>query len=199
MLSDDLEKFTSMWEYNTQIKKDMDYSSISKKEINMIKNQIRLLDQPCTLLATKLSTKLDGMYQAIRAKVQAQVDAAMVDVMNENLKVPPSNKKSKNKKNKNKHEDIDEILSFLVPEFKPSSSDRLHHSMGTMKQIMFKGENCKQPFNLDILGGSDPLTMFPSALQVIAAKSLDDIKLKQINYYQIDEKGQKYMDLLACG
>ena len=43
LLSDDLEKFTAMWEFNTQGKKEGDYSSISKKEINVIQNQIRLL------------------------------------------------------------------------------------------------------------------------------------------------------------
>ena len=64
---------------------------------------------------------------------------------------------------------------------------------------MFKGENCKQPFNLEILGGDEILTMFPTPMQIRAAKNLDDIKLKKISYFQIDELGKDYLDLLACG
>ena len=140
LLSDDLDKFMTMWEFNTQDKKEDDYSSISKKEINIIKNQIRLIDQPCTLLVTKLSTKLDEMIHGIRAKVQAESDAELAAALKkeENKEEPDkasqSKKKSKKKKkDKNKLEDIDGILELLVPEHKPSFNDRLHNSMGTMK------------------------------------------------------------------
>ena len=72
--------------------------------------------------------------------------------------------------------------------------------MGTMKQIMFKGENCKQPFDLDILGDDEePLTMFPNPTQIQAAKSLDDIKLKKVNYYQINRDGENHINKLANG
>ena len=65
---------------------------------------------------------------------------------------------------------------------------------------MFKGENCKQAFNLDILGeGEKPLTMFPNPTQIQAAKSLDDIKLKKVNYYQIDRDGENHLNKLANG
>ena len=133
-----------MWEFNTQGKKEEDYSSISKKEINAIKNQIRLLDQPCTLLTTKLLTKLDDLTQRISSNIQSESDANIAAKLSsyECVKAGPLKKKPKQKK-KGKHEDIDDILSLLDPEFKSSFSDRLHHSMGTMKQIMFKGENCK--------------------------------------------------------
>ena len=65
LLSDDLEKFTAQWEFKTQTKVDEDYSQMSKKEINTIKNQIRLIDQPCSFLVTKLATKLEDLLVGI--------------------------------------------------------------------------------------------------------------------------------------
>ena len=85
---------------------------------------------------------MDDLTQRISSKIQSESDAPSTAraSSDECVKAGPSKKKQKKK---GKHEDIDDILSLLDPQFKSSFSDRLHHSMGTMKQIMFKGENCK--------------------------------------------------------